>query len=109
MLSPHRLSRQGRTHFRRPYGSWDQGARVKFIQAIIMSLTSNALLLVLFVLSVIIKRRLDKEHLDDNPRHLGYPPGPKNLPVIGNAFDFPTTTPWITYTRWAEQYGTLPL
>ncbi|KAI0045677.1 cytochrome P450 [Auriscalpium vulgare] len=34
-----------------------------------------------------------------------YPPGPPQLPVIGNLFDLPTETPWIKYTEWAQQYG----
>ncbi|KAI0061752.1 cytochrome P450 [Artomyces pyxidatus] len=36
---------------------------------------------------------------------LPYPPGPKPLPLIGNLFDFPRVTPWVTYRQMAKQYG----
>ncbi|KAI0063359.1 cytochrome P450 [Artomyces pyxidatus] len=36
---------------------------------------------------------------------LPYPPGPKSLPLIGNLFDIPSQKPWLTYTKWAKQYG----
>ncbi|KAL4072597.1 cytochrome P450 [Scleroderma yunnanense] len=36
---------------------------------------------------------------------LPYPPGPKGLPVIGNALDLNMKEPHVTYAKWAEQYG----
>ncbi|KAJ8519420.1 hypothetical protein ONZ45_g3613 [Pleurotus djamor] len=38
---------------------------------------------------------------------LPLPPGPKGLPILGNALDFPLSRPWETYTRWGKQYGDL--
>ncbi|KDR69246.1 hypothetical protein GALMADRAFT_160541 [Galerina marginata CBS 339.88] len=35
---------------------------------------------------------------------LPYPPGPKKLPVLGNALDIPTGFEWLTYARWAKEY-----
>jgi len=37
---------------------------------------------------------------------LPYPPGPQGLPLIGNVFDVDVKEPHVTYTKWAEQYGT---
>ncbi|KAL4072602.1 cytochrome P450 [Scleroderma yunnanense] len=36
---------------------------------------------------------------------LPYPPGPKGLPIIGNALDLNMKEPHVTYAKWAEQYG----
>ncbi|KAI6108176.1 cytochrome P450 [Pisolithus sp. B1] len=36
---------------------------------------------------------------------LPYPPGPKRLPIIGNAFDIDLKEPHVTYTKWANIYG----
>ncbi|KAF8880404.1 cytochrome P450 [Infundibulicybe gibba] len=33
------------------------------------------------------------------------PPGPKPKLLIGNALDIPTRAAWLTYTKWAETYG----
>ncbi|KAH9943938.1 cytochrome P450 [Amylocystis lapponica] len=33
------------------------------------------------------------------------PPGPRGLPLIGNALQMPTAHQWLTFTRWANQYG----
>ncbi|EGN99391.1 hypothetical protein SERLA73DRAFT_108873 [Serpula lacrymans var. lacrymans S7.3] len=37
--------------------------------------------------------------------HLALPPGPKPLPLVGNVKDMPTSHEWVTYTKWAKQYG----
>ncbi|KAF7348409.1 O-methylsterigmatocystin oxidoreductase [Mycena sanguinolenta] len=36
---------------------------------------------------------------------LPFPPGPKPKFLVGNLFDIPTETAWITYTEWGKQYG----
>ncbi|KAK7029624.1 hypothetical protein VNI00_014322 [Paramarasmius palmivorus] len=38
-----------------------------------------------------------------NPAPL--PPGPKGLPILGNALDFPQSQPWVTFAQWAKEYG----
>ncbi|KAI1797845.1 CyP450 monooxygenase [Ganoderma leucocontextum] len=38
-------------------------------------------------------------------RFLPLPPGPKRLPILGNALDIPLSKQWLTFQRWAEQYG----
>lgn len=35
------------------------------------------------------------------------PPGPKGLPVIGNALDLPTSRGWEKFTEWGKKYGPL--
>ncbi|KAG8947338.1 hypothetical protein FRC04_010786 [Tulasnella sp. 424] len=60
---------------------------------------------VLFVISEhILWRRREKRR---NPEGLPYPPGPKQLPLIGNAFDMPRGKAPLTYMKWLEQYGPL--
>jgi hypothetical protein len=34
-----------------------------------------------------------------------FPPGPKGLPIIGSLLDINNERPWITYRKWARQYG----
>ncbi|KAF9523255.1 putative monooxygenase [Crepidotus variabilis] len=35
------------------------------------------------------------------------PPGPRRIPLIGNAHQVPTQTPWISFARWTKRYGDL--
>lgn len=37
---------------------------------------------------------------------LPLPPGPRGLPIIGNAFDIPSVNMVQTYLRWTNNYGT---
>lgn len=34
-----------------------------------------------------------------------YPPGPKGLPILGNALDIDMNEPHVTYTEWGKIYG----
>jgi hypothetical protein len=35
-----------------------------------------------------------------------YGPGPKGVPILGNASDIPTgDQPWLDYMQWAKKYG----
>ena len=33
------------------------------------------------------------------------PPGPSPLPLVGNIFNIPKTSPWVTYRKLSKQYG----
>ncbi|KAK0200037.1 cytochrome P450 [Desarmillaria ectypa] len=34
-----------------------------------------------------------------------HPPGPFRWPIVGNAFQIPTETPWRQFAEWGKQYG----
>ncbi|KAJ7708771.1 cytochrome P450 [Mycena rosella] len=34
-----------------------------------------------------------------------FPPGPRGLPILGNAADLPQSLPWLTFSRWAKEHG----
>lgn len=38
-------------------------------------------------------------------KRLPYPPGPRGMPVLGNALQIPQTHGWVQFSRWAEEYG----
>ena len=33
------------------------------------------------------------------------PPGPRGLPLIGNALDMPSSHPWETFSEWGKKWG----
>ncbi|KAJ6567314.1 putative monooxygenase [Mycena vulgaris] len=35
------------------------------------------------------------------------PPGPRRFPIFGNALQIPQTYQWLTFSRWAKEYGNL--
>ncbi|KAI0669936.1 cytochrome P450 [Trametes maxima] len=39
------------------------------------------------------------------PRCLALPPGPRRTPILGNALDIPLSKQWLTFQRWAQEYG----
>ncbi|EGO24791.1 hypothetical protein SERLADRAFT_349289 [Serpula lacrymans var. lacrymans S7.9] len=57
----------------------------------------SAVFAIAFVVILRLKRR--------NPLGLPYPPGPRLLPFVGNAFDINPTEPYLTYADWGRQYG----
>ncbi|KAK7035404.1 hypothetical protein VNI00_011935 [Paramarasmius palmivorus] len=56
--------------------------------------TSILVTLVLVTVSISLYRKKEK-----------LPPGPRGLPVIGNALDVPLKHPWKVYARWAKKYN----
>ncbi|KAF8872243.1 cytochrome P450 [Infundibulicybe gibba] len=72
---------------------------VKTINAFRQGLAS---LLVVLIAGYLCKRYLQSTR---SRSRFPFPPGPKPKPLIGNAFEIPTQTPWITYTEWTETYG----
>lgn len=44
--------------------------------------------------------------LVSEPRsNLPYPPGPKGIPILGNALQLPPLKIWATFAEWAKVYG----
>ncbi|KDQ57129.1 hypothetical protein JAAARDRAFT_131349 [Jaapia argillacea MUCL 33604] len=70
-----------------------------------MSVSVVAQLVVLGLLAVVLNRFVQSRRV--NPQQLPYPPGPKPLPIIGNALQVPAGASWLTYTQWQKHYGDL--
>lgn len=68
-----------------------------------MSISPSVVLLLLGLIFVVLKRTFGAR--SGNPQRLPYPPGPKPKPIVGNLFDVPKETAWLTYTEWGKQYG----
>lgn len=39
------------------------------------------------------------------PKAFSLPPGPRPIPILGNALDFTIRELWMTTHKWAAQYG----
>ena len=59
----------------------------------------------LVVLAVLVVHHLNRRR--KNPSRLPYPPGPPQLPLIGNLLDIPVSVqePWKTYAAYSQRYG----
>jgi hypothetical protein len=43
--------------------------------------------------------------ITSNNRSYRLPPGPKGLPLIGSAREWPKQKEWLTFARWKREYG----
>ncbi|KAI0077633.1 cytochrome P450 [Panus rudis PR-1116 ss-1] len=41
----------------------------------------------------------------DSRTHMPLPPGPRGLPIVGNALQYPLSEAWKTFTQWKNRYG----
>lgn len=61
----------------------------------------NLFLAVASVLAVVFWQVYTRQWL----RGRRLPPGPRGLPIVGNAFDIPEHYQWLGYTEWSKRYG----
>ncbi|KAI0069255.1 cytochrome P450 [Artomyces pyxidatus] len=54
------------------------------------------------VTALFVLRKLLKSHLA-----FPLPAGPRGLPIIGNALDWPTSQEWETFAKWGRKWGTI--
>jgi hypothetical protein len=45
------------------------------------------------------------KYVTSRKQHRPYPPGPKPMPIIGNAFELPTIDAAEVYTAWGKKYN----
>ncbi|KAF2118235.1 cytochrome P450 [Lophiotrema nucula] len=46
-------------------------------------------------------------NLNERRKRAKLPPGPPRLPLIGNLHQAPKDAPWVTFSKWIEEYGPL--
>jgi len=44
-------------------------------------------------------------YLSSGKKNVQYGPGPKGVPILGNAADLPKTDDYKVYASWAKKYG----
>lgn len=64
-----------------------------------MSSHTSTLCIVVITITLAILRRFLR------PSRAPLPPGPKSLPFIGNALDWPKEEAWKTFSEWSNIYG----
>ena len=76
-----------------------------FLSSLLLTLFLGMItyLVLSLVVSALILGILEKCTRRINAVH--YPPGPKGLPLIGNILDMPQSHEWLTYSKWAQQWG----
>jgi cytochrome P450 len=62
-------------------------------------------LILLDFVSAAIGLYLVKKYFERPAPPAPYPPGPKGLPLLGNALEFPSSREWETFAKWGQQYG----
>ncbi|GIK04338.1 hypothetical protein Aspvir_008418 [Aspergillus viridinutans] len=65
---------------------------------IVSNFSTGATLAVLVTLLILKLRTVGCRHKD-------FPPGPKTIPILGNALDFPTSFPHLKFLEWAQEFG----
>ncbi|KIY73621.1 cytochrome P450 [Cylindrobasidium torrendii FP15055 ss-10] len=64
-----------------------------------MSNSSSILLALLVVVVAVVASSLSRKRAGK------LPPGPRGLPLLGNALDMMKLRPWLVYNEWKQQYG----